>query len=221
MFGFPMQLKLADGRYIVMRPLTPEEMPDVARQISSYEVCRHLTLRGAQNTEQELEWLKARYTEPNSFGWGICLAEDKNDLQGRPVGMSGVNDITDFRGESGVVLWDRSVWRTGIASAIHRARCYYAVNCNHLVAIDSGCDQANAGSRRALQKVGYEVTGVNYNRGYADGEICHVYQLLWVNPTEHVWNYFWADSEPPKKFKAARKRAVAALEQAKTEVTFL
>lgn len=221
MFGFPMQLKLHNGRFIVMRPLVESEMADVARQISSYEVCRHLEMRGAQSVEQELEWLKARYTEPNSFGWGVCLAEDAKDHTGRPIGMSGVRDIVNFRGESGVVLWDRSVWRTGIASAIHRARCYYAVNCEHLVAIDSGCDHANVGSRRALQKVGYGVTGMIYNRGYADGKVCHAYQLLWVNPTEHVWNYFWADSQPPKKFKQARKQALEALDQASREVTFL
>lgn len=221
MFGFPMQLRLQDGRFIVMRPLKEDEMTDVAQQVSSYLVCRYLELRGAQNTAQELEWLKARYTEPNSFGWGICLAESADDYTGRPIGMSGVNDISNHRGESGVVLWDRSQWRGGIASAIHRARCYYAVYCHHLVAIDSGCYYENKGSRRALQKVGYEVTGMEYSRDYRDGKASHAYKLLWVNPTDQVWNYFWGETKPPRKFIAARKRAVAALEQAKREVTFL
>ncbi len=221
MFGFPMQLKLQDGRFIVMRPLVEDEMADVARQISSYEVCRYLGTHGAQSVEQEIEWLKARYEEPNSFGWGICLADGKKDHTGRPIGMSGVNSITNYRGESGVVLWDRSIWGNGIASAIHRARCYYAVYCHHLVAIDSDFYQANVGSGKALYRAGYAKVGTAYGHGRVDGRVSHTTKLLWVNPTEHVWNYFWADSEPPKKFLEARKRALKALKQAKREVTFL
>lgn len=221
MFGFPMRISMKDGRVVIMRPLKEGEMGAVAQQISSYEVCRYLTMRGAQSTEQELEWLKARYTEDNSFGWGVCLAEHNKDTTGRPIGMSGVNDIKNNRGESGVVLWDSSMWGTGIASAIHRARCYYAVNCHHLLAIDSGFFQANIGSGKALYRVGYAKTGITYHHHYTDGQPSHAQGLLWVNPTEHSWNYFWGDTEIPRKFLKARERAFTALGRAEQEVAFL
>ncbi len=221
MFGFPMRVTMEDGRMIIMRPLKEEEMTDVATHISSYEVCRYLEMRGAQNAEQELEWLKARFAETDSFGWGVCVAEHDKDTVGRPVGMSGVNGIKNNRGESGVVLWDRSIWGNGIASAIHRARCLYAVDCHHLVAIDSGFFLPNVGSGKALHKVGYAKVGITYNHRFVDGQPCHAQELLWVNPTEHSWNYFWGDNEIPRKFHKARERAFAALERARTEITFL
>lgn len=221
MFGFPMRVTLDDGRIILMRPMVEAEMPAVSTQISRYEICRHLSLRGAQSTEQELNWLKSKYAEPGSIGWGVALAEGPSDEVGRLIGSSGIEGIVNHRGESGVVLWDDTLWGNGIATAIHSARCWYAVNCHHLVAIDSGADQANAGSIRALKRVGYVQTGIDYNRGYANGKICHGVKLLWVNPIEHVWNYFWADSKAPKQFLEGRKRALAALEWANKHVTFL
>lgn len=221
MFGFPMRVSLEDGRVIIMRPLQEHEMALVATQISSYEVCCYLEIRSAQSETQEIEWLKAYYTTPDSFGWGICLPENNKDNVGRPIGMSGVNDIKNNRGESGVVLWDRSVWGTGIASAIHRARCYYAVNCHHLIAIDSVFFQANIGSGKALYRAGYAKTGITYHHHYTEGQPSHAQELLWVNPTEQVWSYFWGDSKIPNKFHKARKRAFTALERAEQEVTFL
>lgn len=221
MFGFPMRVTLDKGRIILMRPMLEEEMPEVSLQISRYEICRHLSLRGAQSIEQEIDWLKSKYTDSSSVGWGVALAEDPEDTKGRLIGSSGIEGIVDHRGESGVVLWDNTLWGGGIATAIHSARCWYAVNCHHLVAIDSGADQANVGSIRALKRVGYVQTGVDYNRGYANGKICHGVKLLWVNPVDHVWNYFWADSRAPKQFVEGRKRAQAALGWAANHVTLL
>lgn len=221
MFGFPMRITLDDGRMILMRPIVEDEMPAVAEQISRYEICRHISLRGSQSPEQELAWLKSTQERDDAFNWGIALPESKDDTHGRLIGNSGVFDISCNRGESGVVLWDSSVWGTGIASAIHRARCHYAVNVHHLVAIDSGADQDNHGSRMALERVGYTKVGVSYNRGYVDGEICHLDKLLWVNPTSHVWNYFWGGEPAPKKFQSARKRAIAALDWAAERIEYL
>ncbi len=221
MFGFPMRVTLDDGRIILMRPMVETEMPELSQQISRYEICKHLSLNGAQSSEQELEWLKRKYADPSSVGWGVALAESSDDVSGRLIGSSGIEGITNHRGESGVVLWDNRLWGSGITTAIHSARCWYAVNCHHLVAIDSGADQANVGSIRALKRVGYVQTGVDYNRGYANGKICHGVKLLWVNPVEHVWNYFWADSNPPKQFIEGRKRALAALDWASTHVVLL
>lgn len=221
MFGFPMRITLDDSRTILMRPIHEAEMTEVSRRISRYKICKHLSLRGAQSPEQEVDWLKRKYADPNSFGWGVALAKDSSDVDGRLFGSSGIEGIVNHRGESGVVLWDETLWSGGIATAIHSARCWYVVNCHHLVAIDSGADQANVGSIRALKRVGYVQTGVDYNRGYADGKICHGVKLLWVNPVDHIWNYFWADSRAPKQFIEGRKRAQATLDWANEHVEFL
>jgi len=221
MFGFPMRITMNDGRIILMRPMIAEEMTEVSSQISRYEICKHLSLNGAQSPEQEQAWLNNKYSDSSSVGWGVALAEGPEDTTGRLIGSSGIEGIANHRGESGVVLWDSTLWGGGIATAIHSARCWYSVNCHHLVAIDSGADQANIGSIRALKRVGYVQSGVDYNRGYANGKICHGVKLLWVNPIEHVWNYFWADSIPPKQFIKGRKRAQYALSWADSHVTLL
>ncbi|MBI2797787.1 GNAT family N-acetyltransferase [Candidatus Saccharibacteria bacterium] len=216
-----MQTKTTDGLVIRMQPILESEMAAVPEPLARYEVCAHLSLRGAQNHQQELDWLKARYDDPDSQGWGIYEFKPGSDSRGRLIGASGIENISSYRGISGVVLWDSGMWGKGIASAIHRARCLYAVDVLGLVAIDSGADLVNQGSHRALCGVGYVKTGVDYNRGVAYGKHCHAVRLLWVNPSEYAWNFFWAGGKVPKHFVAGRVRAQNALDQARKEVEFL
>lgn len=149
------------------------------------------------------------------------LGEDPDDHTGRPVGTSGLLKINNFRAASGVVIFDRSTWGKGLASACHRARCLYAHQVLGLNAIDSSVIFGNDGSLRALRNVGYEVIGVYFSGHMVNGVMRHNHDLVWVNPNDHNWNFFWADNPIPKRLHKARERALVALERARTEVTFL
>lgn len=221
MWGFPLKFTTPSGLHVIMRPYRDGEEGAMAEQISSAEVCKFLSLNGSQTPAQEKEWLRKLAEEDDSTLWAICLGEHTGDHVGKPIGTSGLHHIRNARAVSGVVIYDRSVWGKGLASACHRARCLYAHQVHGLKAIDSAVVFGNAGSIRALRGVGYEVVGTHYAEHMVDGQFRHLNELTWVNPTEHSWNYFWGDNEIPRKFHKARERAFAALERAHTEVTFL
>lgn len=221
MWGFPMKFTTSSGLHVIMRAYRDDEATVLSQGVSSAEVCRYISLNGAQTPAQEQEWIKKTAEDKDSAHWAICLGEHEADVVGKPVGISGLNKRHYSRATSGVVIFDRSVWGKGLASACHRARCLYAHEVLGLHAIDSAVIQGNDGSIRALRGVGYEVVGIHYSEQLADGQLRHLNELTWVNPTERVWDYFWGDNEIPNKFHKARERALAALEQAKQEVTFL
>lgn len=216
-----MKFKTASGLHVVMRAYKPGEEVAIAELISSYEVSRYISVAGSQTAAQEAEWIDKLLKESNSVHWAICVAEGKRDLVGRTVGTSTLSDIDGRRAVSGVVIYDRSVWRQGLASACHRARCFYANRVLGLCAIDSSVIRGNQGSLRALRGVGYEVVGTHMAEHFIDGQWRHHDELTWVNPSQGAWQQFWGDTEIPKSFKKARQRAAVALAQAEREVTFL
>ena len=221
MFGFPMRLKTDQGAYIVMRPFEEDEMQAVANNISSYNVARTLSLQGSQTVQQERDWFERISASQDSVHWAICWANSPSDRMGVPIGTSVLDNLKNYRATSGVVIFDQSAWGQGIATAAHRARCYYADQVVGLNAIDSGALRSNRGSINALCRVGYEHVGSQYGLHHLDGRVEHHELLLWVNPNERNWNYFWGDSHIPIKFHKARKRARKALDWASEAVAFL
>ena len=221
MFGFPMSTMTEKGAYIIMRPFTPDEIAQIAKLISSYHVARTLKLGSAQTAQQEMEWFEGISASTDSVHWAICWANDAHDTVGVPIGTSALTDIKLNRATSGIVIFDKSAWQQGIATAAHRARCHYAHHVMGLNAIDSGALRGNVGSIGSLCKVGYVHTGVEYGAYLRQGQPIHHELLLWVNPTERNWNYFWGDNGFPKKFIGGRRRAQSALNWANEHVTFL
>ncbi len=209
------------GAHIIMRPFQPSEMDQVSRLISSYHVARTLVLPSAQTVEQELAWLEQASSTTNSSHWAICWAKSVADTVGSPIGTLGLRDIKNGRGNAGVVLFDKSAWQQGIASAVARAGCYYGARVLDLRAIDAGAMHTNTGSIRAQLGAGFVRVGMQYGQFRLDGEPAHLLMTMWVNPTEYAWNYFWGNNRPPQQFLEGRKRGLAALEWANEHVTLL
>lgn len=221
MFGFPMRTITDKGAHIVMRPYRPDEMEQVAKLISSYRIARTLSLTGSQTVQQELGWFERISTSQDSVHWAICWATDERDTTGIPIGTSVLENVRGLRATSGVVIYDPTAWGQGIATAAHKARCYYADHVMGLNAIDSDALRSNRGSINALCRVGYQIVGTRYGMHHLDGHTEHLELLLWVNPNERNWNYFWGDSDVPQKFIGSRKLARKALDWAAENVTLL
>lgn len=219
-FGFPMKLTLKHNPPIILRPYRADEMSAVSDLISSYEVCRFTATTSSKVAEQESSWYENTYSDNNSAVWAICIAQNDSDTTGKPIGVTSLG-FKNNRGSSGIIIFDRSYWGQGVASRCHRARCFYAHNNLGLKAIDSTVAYANEGSLKALLAVGYTITGTEYAKHFANGQLHHLHRLTWVNPTEHKWAEFWDINTPPSDFNKARILAQKAINLARTEVTFL
>jgi RimJ/RimL family protein N-acetyltransferase len=186
MFGYRMQVQ-ASGTSVEMRPLVPADAPAMTPGLQSYEICRYLdSLRSGQTEADELAFIERARTDPDVHVWGIAVA-------GVVIGCTSL-EVHGNRGTSGIVIYDHAWWGQGIASATHAARTLYACDVLDLMAIDSFVVQGNTGSRRALEKVGYAHTGVQYHFKVVRGRVCHADRFTLVNPSDRAWGWFWGES---------------------------
>jgi RimJ/RimL family protein N-acetyltransferase len=215
MYGHRMLLRAGDLD-LVMRPYRPDEAKFAVAGFETYEVMKYLfPLRSAQTLPDEEVFLERIRNDQDQFLWAICVVRDGEEI---PIGSTSIR-IDGMRGLSGIVIYDKSWWGRGIASATHLARTLYAFDVCDLVAIDSKVISDNAGSLRALESVGYCRTGTDYHVKMAAGRVRHAIRLTLVNPSDRAWNYFWGDSDIPTEFLEARSVARAALGRARRIVT--
>jgi RimJ/RimL family protein N-acetyltransferase len=220
MFGPWMEVR--DNKHVLrLGPIKREEMFQYVDSSSgfgmqSYEVTKYLNRTSAQTIESELAWWDNISADENERLWGLYL-EIKD--QWRLIGSSGLHfpARSRARATSGFLIFDRNYWRQGWAKRAHLARTLYAFDELGLISVDSSAAMGNIGSRRALHSVGYVPTGIVHGRPI------DVEQLLMVNPNKAAWNHFWSrpKSEIPQDFHDARLVTKAALERARTMVTFL
>jgi RimJ/RimL family protein N-acetyltransferase len=219
--GFSASSKDGENTRIIMRPFRSDENIILADGFSHYEVAKYLGSTNAFTPDQETEWIKETAEEKDSVVWAICVAKNSKERVGRPIGTSSIGYIRNNRGVSGCAIYDTDMWGKGIASACHKARCYYAHYVLGLKAIDSGVAYPNHGSLKALLSAGYVVTGKDYSTFFAAGNWHNTYRLTWVNPTQYSWAEFWGHNKPEAEFVSARKNAKESLKWAKHNVTFL
>jgi RimJ/RimL family protein N-acetyltransferase len=204
---------------LLLRPYAPGEAECLLKGVQSYEVGRYLNLPGSQTLAQEQAYLDRSQDDPLSYHWAICVRDD--DGEGTPIGTTSLHRDADRpMGHSGIVIFDREWWGRGVASSAHLARTLYAYNVLDWLAIRSAVLHGNAGSKKALQKVGYTKVGTSYAIRMVDGRVVHQDDLLCINPSERSWNYFWGDTKPPQALVTARTRTAAALQLAEQVVTF-
>lgn len=206
---------------LILRSPVEGDEEIISKGISRAKVNEYTNTNRTITTEMEREFFTEQAKEANSAFWIIAVANDPKDNVGRPIGVTSIGDIKNNRGGSGCIIFDTSMWGMGIASACHRARCFYAYCRLGLKAIDSTVAYPNTGSYKALLGVGYAVTGTLYGMHFTAGKWHNLYSLTWVNPDECKWVEFWSANKPPKEFVEARKTAQAALDWAEKNVTFL
>jgi RimJ/RimL family protein N-acetyltransferase len=220
-FGPIMQLKVGELQ-IELSPLTKNDMGEfVAPGMQQASITRYLAHHSAPVLEDELEWFEKTRNEKNSLTWGIFVIEAETRLL---IGNTTLMDITHdylIQSTSGSMIFRKEFWGKGIASAIHKARTWYAFEHLGHTRIKSAVMHGNIASRKALEKSGYTLVYVERNMMFVEGELHHQDNLECLNPAEEPWSRWWGKDQPTEDAIAAREKTRASMKWAEENVILL
>lgn len=167
---------------LILRPPTKEDIPEMVRVFGSRNVRQYTPGRFPLTAEQEEKWLERTEHEASKVVWAI--EADLKEQKGKLIGITSIENITTISrsGTSGITI-AKEWWQKGIASTTHLARIWWAITDANLATISSSVLQPNIGSKRALEKVGYFVTGRQRAGEFTQGKYLDRYSLVWMNPT--------------------------------------
>jgi len=213
MFGLTMRIEM-DELGITLRALSKNDLPQVVNGFTSMKVHRWTTQMYAQTLENEEEWYENNRKAQDSCVWGIV--PDGSEV---PVGVTGLHRI-DIHGSctSGIIIWDTSWWRKGVATRAHLARTLYAADYLNRLTIKSMVRCKNPASLNALKRVGYSVCGVEPRTFFRDGEWVDSHHLIWLNPQRISLIY---PEGLPKEYEEGVVKATESLEKARQFVQFV
>lgn len=158
--------KLVGENGVALVPPTLEDFKLSARWMLEPEVGRFWAPRFGEVTDESAE---KRYKESadgnNSVNWTIAYLDD-------PVGSTGIFDIDWVRrdGESGIFIGRHDLYGRGIASEAIRLRTDFAWRELRLHRVHNWIANANRGSRRGNEKVGYKQMGLFVHSFFRSGE---------------------------------------------------
>lgn len=221
-FGPIMKLKVGELA-IELAPIAKDDLAAyVAPGFQQHSVTRYLNRHAkAFVIEDETEWYDRVRKEQDQIVWGIWAIENG---ERKLIGNSTITDIERYQvqqGTTGVVITDKAYWGKGIASSIHMARTWFAFQHMGLTRLRSAVIQGNDASRRALEKVGYNLVYTERNEQFADGQLRHKDCLECINPDDEAWSLWWGTDAPTESSLAARERTREALAWAEQNVELL
>lgn len=220
-FGPIMQLKVGELD-IELAPIDKESVSAfISPGLQSATVGRYLSMSIAPTLEDEQEWYERTRADKDSRVWGIWVRENG---ERKLIGSTALNQIKwthVHQATSGSLIADQSYWGRGIASAIHKARTWYAFQHLGLHRVQSAVLHGNIGSREALSRSGYELVYVERNEQFVDGELRHLDCLECLNPNDPFWSQWWHSERPSKKSVEARQITREAMAWAEQNVKLL
>lgn len=229
-FGPIMQVNVGELR-IELAPLTKDVMPEFVSLthgggLQRRTVTRYMGMAMAPTAEDENEWFEKTRSATDTLIWGIWLLEEVDGTLRRTlIGNSALADIAKDghsgfirQATSGSMIFRPDYWGKGIATAIHKARTWYAFTELGLHRIKSAVIQQNVGSRKALEHSGYTLVYTERNEQFGEGALQHMDCLQCLNPLDLFWSQWWHGDRPPKASAAARQKTLAVLDWAKDNV---
>ena len=225
-FGPIMRLKVGELS-IELAPLTKESMGEFISQennggMQQYEVHRYLGRNTAPVLEDEQDWFEKTRTAKDTLVWGIWVVDGESRTLIGSTSIFGIdNGHTGFirQGTTGSMIFNREYWGKGIASAIHKARTWFAFQHLGLHRLKSAVNQSNIGSRRALERSGYTLVYTERNDVYGNGKLLHLDCLECLNPLDLFWSQWWHDDAPTEVSLEARKVTEDIMAWAEKNVT--
>lgn len=213
MIGLPMKVT-KDGFGVSLRPITKDDINHLAVGFNSMTVHMNTLQMFAQSYENELDWYERIRKDDKSVYWAI-----------QPDGAQQLVGVTDIHGISisgncatGIVIFNQSWWGKGVATRAHLARTMFAADFLGRNTISSSARVTNPGSCKALERVGYALTGRSLRTDQRRGEFLDTNQYTWLHPEREALLY--PDTGWPEEIKPAIERAHAALQLAREVVTF-
>lgn len=218
-FGPVMQFEVGNLS-IELAPFARNDTQAFIPGLQRESVTRFLEI-GCQTIESEYEWYDRISRSTDGVYWGIWVTSDNaRNL----IGTSAFHRIERahiHQGLTGSVITEQQYWGRGIASAAHKARTWYGFEKLGLHRLRSGVMRGNIGSRKALERSGYELVYTERNHRYADGKLQHLDNLDCLNPADWAWAQWWNGERPTAAAQRARKRTRETLEWAQAHVTLV
>ena len=161
MFGAKLRVVREDGFVITLRPYTKSEIENIADPMSSSLVSIYTGGLSGKTEEDQREWFDKIRQDKNGYVWAIVP-----DGCDKPVGTTSINNLDNvlFSCSTGIIIYDL-VWQSrGIRKLSHLGRTWFASDVLNRSSIHTHIINGNEPSQRALESVGYFVTG-KYLRG--------------------------------------------------------
>ncbi len=220
-FGPIMQLKIGQLD-IELAPIAREDLAAfVSPGMQRASIHKYLARATAPTLEDEQQWYDKTRAATDSLVWGIW---DVSGGQRVLIGNTALTDITrehTIQATSGSMIFRKEYWGRGIASAIHKARTWYAFQYTGLTRIKAAVQHGNIASLKALQKSGYALVYVERNTKFIDGQLRHQDNVECLNPSELAWQLWWGDDQATVEAEVARQRTLEAMAWAEENVTLL
>lgn len=219
-FGHMMKLKTSAGLQLELAPFTREEVVLFADGLSRLTITRFLSSMSAQTAETEQSWYDKMISDTSRMVWGIWACEDTRRLIGS-FDFKDINREVLAQATNGIVIFDKSYWGRGVATAVHKASFLYSFKHLGLVRIKSAVLRGNGASLRAMEKSGFTVVYTERNTHFRDGVPQHQDNLECLNPDDWAWRQWWGYDRPTRKAVEARAKTVEALAWAEENVELL
>jgi RimJ/RimL family protein N-acetyltransferase len=220
-FGPMMQLKVGELN-IELAPITKESLGQfVSPGMQQASVIQYLGNMTAPTIEDEVEWFEKTRADKEGLTWGIW---DATGSDRRLIGTTSLTDITKGhirQATSGSMISNKEYWGKGIASAIHKARTWYAFQHLGLTRIKSAVIRGNVASRKALEKSGYALVYVERNVSFIDGKLRHQDNMECLNPTDSEWSIWWGEETPTSAAITCRELTRETMKWADQNVSLL
>lgn len=137
-----------------------------------------------------------------------------------PVGTTSISGISPINQScwTGIVIFNREYWKMGIAGGAHLIRTRHAADVLNRSVMHTHVRVPNEPSRRALERVGYFVTGMYPRDAFRNGKWIDTYSLTWLHPERIDFLY---PEGLPVAYSEGVERARLALEKARRLVQLL
>lgn len=220
-FGPIVRFKVND-LVIELAPLNRESLVEFINPgMQQHSITQYIGMDSAPVIENEQDWYDKTRTAKDVLVWGIWLIDgDKRTLLGNSE-LSHIERGHIHQAVSGSMIFRQEYWGKGIASAAHKARILYAFEQLGLHRIKSAVIQANGGSRKALERSGYNLVYVERNTVFVNGQLRHQDNLECLNPNEPFWSQWFHGDRPTKAQRDARQRTLEALDWARQNVELI
>jgi RimJ/RimL family protein N-acetyltransferase len=154
------------GELVYLRPLQADDAELFAEWLNDTRVTRTLRARGPITVEAEREWIARVSADPSEFVCALVLR--KGD---RLIGSAGLHAI-DWQARSasfGIKIGIPAMWGRGYGTEATRLVTDHAFRTLNLNRVGLQVHAGNVAGRRAYEKAGYRVEGIQREAVYREG----------------------------------------------------
>lgn len=147
------------GTRIILRPLSILDAKTAyVSWMNDADVVRYLESRFTTYTAKDIEeYIERCNGDPHVYLFGIFWRESEKHIGNIKLGP--VNDY-HHHGDIGLVIGEKEYWGKGVATEAIGLLSNYAFEKLGLNKVTAGAYQANIGSIKAFEKVGFDVEGI-------------------------------------------------------------